>query len=174
MYEAPINHFPPIFETLCRGADLSLCGWMLGWGGPKVQIGVLHPQCLQEFDKRPENRSVLSLPSHDSHGQRAALQPRQDNTCLEGTAQMFVQMSDRHGLKIPRQQRARNTCPLLEFLSDVPLISSMTSPGQMNLSKSAWLPGVRSRTKTRPLRYLRRKMLKSECCAACFTKTCKT
>lgn len=47
------------------------------------------------------------------------------------------------------------TCPLLEFLSEVPLISSRMSPAQMNLSTSAWLPGIRSRTKTRPLRYLR-------------------
>lgn len=47
------------------------------------------------------------------------------------------------------------TCPLLEFLSEVPLTSSRMSPAQMNLSTSAWLPGFRSRTKTRPLRYLR-------------------
>lgn len=48
-----------------------------------------------------------------------------------------------------------DTCPFLEFLSEVPLISSIMSPGQINLSTWAWLPGIRSRTKTRPPRYLR-------------------
>lgn len=47
-----------------------------------------------------------------------------------------------------------DTCPLLEFLREVPLISSITSPRWTNLSTSAWPPGIRSRTKTRPLRYL--------------------
>lgn len=53
------------------------------------------------------------------------------------------------------QCMSEDTCPLLEFLREVPLISSTTSPRWMNLSTSAWLPGIRSRTKTRPLRYLR-------------------
>lgn len=46
------------------------------------------------------------------------------------------------------------TCPLLAFLSDIPLISSMMSPGSANISTWAWLPWSRSSTKTRPSRYL--------------------
>lgn len=56
---------------------------MLGWGRPKLQIGVLHPQYLQKFDERLENASILSPPSHHSHGERAALEPRQNEACLE-------------------------------------------------------------------------------------------
>lgn len=65
---------PPVFEALW-GGNLSLGGGMLGWGRPKLQTGVFRPQCLQKFDERPENGSILSPPSHHSHGQWAALQP---------------------------------------------------------------------------------------------------
>ena len=46
------------------------------------------------------------------------------------------------------------TCPLLAFLSEVPLISSMMSPSCTNRSTSAWLPWSRSSTYTRPFKYL--------------------
>lgn len=71
-----------MFETLCWGGNLSLCGQIRGWGQLKLQIGVLHPQYLQKFDERPENRSIMSPPSHNSHGQWAALEPPQNKTCL--------------------------------------------------------------------------------------------
>ncbi len=51
-------------------------------------------------------------------------------------------------------ERLLLTCPMLAFLSDVPLISSMMSPGSANISTWAWLPWSRSSTKTRPSRYL--------------------
>lgn len=82
--KAPISNLPPVFEALCWGGNLFLGGWMLWWGRPKMQIRILQSQYLQKFNERPENGSILSPPSHHSHGQRAALQPWQQKACLEG------------------------------------------------------------------------------------------
>lgn len=43
---------------------------------------MLHPQGPQAFDEGPIHRPILSPPAQNADGQRAALQPRQNHTCL--------------------------------------------------------------------------------------------
>lgn len=58
-------------------------------------------------------------------------------------------------LKNDEKRGESRTCPLLEFLSDIPLISSMMSPGSANMSAWATPPRSSSNTNTRLSRYLR-------------------
>lgn len=75
-------NLPSLFETLRSRPVFFLGGWLLWASRAKLQVGVLQLQGPQEFDEWPIDCPILSHPSHDNDGQRAALQPRQNHTCL--------------------------------------------------------------------------------------------
>lgn len=73
---------PSLLETLRWRADLVLDGRLVGRTGAELHGGVLCPQHPQVFDQGPVHCSIPSLPPQDPHGQGAAFQPGQDETCL--------------------------------------------------------------------------------------------
>lgn len=58
-------------------------GLLLLGSEAELRVGVLHPQGPQDFDEGTIYRSVLGPASQNTDGQRAALETRQNNACLE-------------------------------------------------------------------------------------------